>query len=149
MKILIVNDNASTKCAGIIEECKKRTIEIEIAKASKQAIFIIYSDKEKMIDGIILDMNLPIYPECEIKKKEGEDVLRRLSKEKINIPVLVFSKEEMEEEYEQVFDQMKDWNEEHDKFFAFLEKLQKDKEEKEQLEKEELERLEKEKERLK
>lgn len=148
MKILIVDDNAKTKCEGIIEECKKRTIEVEIAKASKQAIFIIYSDKEKTIDGIILDMNLPIYPECEIKKKEGEDVLRRLSISKINIPVLVFSKEYIEE-YEQVFDQMKDWNEEYDKFFAFLEKLQKDKEEKEQLEKEELERLEKEKERLK
>ena len=148
MKILIVDDNAKTRCEGIIKECKKRTIEFEIAKASKQAMFIIYSDKEKMIDGIILDMNLPIYPECDIKRKEGEDVLRRLLVSKINIPVLIFSKEQTEEKYEQVFDQMRDWHEENKKFFAFLEKVQKDKEEKERLKKEELEKL-KEKEQLK
>ena len=151
MKILIVDDNAKIRCEGIIKECEKRAIEIEIAKASKQAMFIIYSDKEEMIDGIILDMNLPIYPECEIKRKEGEEVLRRLLISKINIPVLLFSKEQKEEKYDQVFGQMRDWNEEKDKFFAFLEKTQEEREEKERLKKEKLEELEKlkEKERLK
>lgn len=135
MKILIVDDNANTKCEGIIEQCKVRNIEVDIARASKEALFKIYSEEGKSIDGIILDMNMPIYPDCMPKQIEGENVLKNLSHKKVNIPVLIFSDEDIEGEYEQVFEHMKDWNQEKNKFFNFLEKLPEEKKKREELEK--------------
>lgn len=149
MKILIVDDHADTKCVGVIEECKRRNIEVEIARASKEAIFIIYSDEEKTLDGIILDMNMPMYPYCTVKQREGENILKRLSHRKISIPVLIFSEEEIEEKYEQVFEHMKNWNQENDKFLAFLEKVKEEKQKREELQKLEQQKEEQKKEKSK
>lgn len=127
MKILIVDDHAETKCMGIIEECKKRGIEVEIAKGRNSALYrIIY--KEKDIDGIILDMGIPIYDnEYPEDEREGDDVLRELHRKKYNIPVLIFSTTESEDkdEFDFVVDQMTEWNiiQEQEKFFSFLEKI--------------------------
>lgn len=135
MKILIVDDHADTKCVGIMEQCKERKIEVKVAKASKEATFIICSDEGKTLDGIVLDMNLPLSPDDNnIKEREGENILRHLSRRNINIPVLVFSDTQMNSNYVQVFDKMMDWNKEGDKFLQFLEKIQKEKELEEQRE---------------
>lgn len=135
MKILIVDDRADTKCACIIEECRRRNIEIEIARASKEAIFMIFSDEGETIDGIILDINMPMYPYCIVKLREGENLLKSLSNRKINIPVLIFSDEDIEGEYDQVFEHIKDWYKEKNKFFDFLEKLPEERQKREELEK--------------
>ena len=135
MKILIVDDNADIKCIGIIAECKVRNIDIDIAKASKEALFKIYSEEGKTIDGIILDMNMPMYPQCKAIQREGENVLKNLSHRKINIPVLIFSDEEIEGEYEQVLGHMKDWDKEKNKFFDFLERLPEERKKREELQK--------------
>lgn len=154
MKILIVDDHVDTKCVGIMEECKKRQIEVKIARASKEAICIIYSDEGKTIDGMVLDMNLPLFPYSnDIREREGENLLRELSKKELYISTLVFSETQMSVNYIQVFDQMTDWNKEHNKFDEFIEKLEDDKErqrilEIEQLEIERLKREQMEKEQL-
>ena len=135
MKILIVDDNADTKCVGIMEECKKREIEVEVALSSKQGLFSVFSNNGNLIDGIILDMDLPIFPYGEnINEREGEDFLRELSRKERYIPTLLFSEVELQSNYVQFFAQMRNWDEDNNKFFAFLEKLQKDKELKEEQE---------------
>jgi len=80
-------------------------------------------------------MDMPIYPDCIAKQREGENVLKNLSHKKINIPVLIFSDEEIEGEYEQVFGHMKDWNEEKKKFYDFLERLPEERKKREESEK--------------
>lgn len=131
MKILVVDDNAHTKCVGIMEECEKRGIEVEIAIASKQAIFSICSEAGKMIDGIILDMDLPLFPHNkEIKQREGESILRKISKKHGDIPTLIFSQTNVSEKYEQVFGQMQVWNKVE--FLLFLEKVRIEKERREE-----------------
>jgi len=128
MKILIVDDYPETKCWGIIEELKKRKIEYEIVKAINPALRKIVLD-EIDIDGIILDMGLPIYEEKTMLEKNGGDrILRELKRRKINIPVLIFSEtqSEFKSKCEFVFDQMTNWNivQEENKYSAFLEKIQ-------------------------
>ena len=130
MKILIVDDYAETKCSGIITECKKRGIEYEIAKGRNSALRRIIC-KEQNIDGIVLDMGIPVWDnEFTEDEREGDDVLRELHRKKYNIPVLILSttNSEYKDECNFVVDQMKEWNvvEEEQKFFAFLEKIEKE-----------------------
>lgn len=126
MKILIVDDNAETKCYGIMEECKKRNIEVEIETSISSAVKKIVSNKGYKINGIILDMGLPIYSNSnEIEKNGGEEVIRQIVRRNNNIPVLVFSETELRSNYYAVFNQIKDWNivEEQMKFIEFIEYL--------------------------
>lgn len=127
MKILIIDDQAETKCMGIIEECKKRGIQVEIVKGRNSALYrIIY--KEQDIDGIILDMGIPVYDnEYPEDEREGDDVLRELYRKKYNIPVLIFSttNSNYKHKCDFVVNQMAEWNivQEEEKFFSFLEKI--------------------------
>lgn len=129
MKILIVDDYAETKCSGIIAECKKRGIEYEIEKGRNSGLRRIIC-KEQDIDGIILDMGIPIWDdEFTEDEREGDDVLRELHRKEYNIPVLIFSTTQSyyKDECDFVVDQMTDWNilQEEEKFFSFLEKIEK------------------------
>lgn len=125
MKILIVDDRFSTKCGELITECQKREIETKVAISIREALYMIYTDKD--INGLVLDMGLPIYSKETPIERGGETVLKHLEHKKIRIPVLVFSETEMRANYISVFDQMKDWNEakEKKKFFDFIEELEK------------------------
>lgn len=128
MKILIVDDRVYTKCAGIMEECKERNIEVEVVTSINQALKTIIVDAKDTIDGIILDMGLPIYQDgSEMNTHGGERILRELERKEIRIPILVFSETEMRSNYVQVFGKMRDWNiaEEQYRFFEFLKKLEK------------------------
>lgn len=123
MKILIVDDCPETKCFGVIEECKKRQIEIVIEKAINPALQRIFLNEESQIDGIILDMGVPIYENGRIESSNGgERILRELERRKIEIPVLVFSETSLKKDYTPVFDVMKNWYiyQEEKKLFAFL-----------------------------
>lgn len=129
MKILIVDDYAETKCSGIITEFKKRGIEYEIAKERNSALRRIIC-KEQNIDGIVLDMGIPVWNnEFTEDEREGDDVLRELHRMEYNIPVLIFSttQSHYKDECNFVVDQMTDWNiqQEEEKFFSFLEKIEK------------------------
>lgn len=129
MKILIVDDQAETKCSGIIKECEKRGIEIEIAKGSNSGLRRIIC-KEQDIDGIILDMGIPVMDnKFTENEREGDNVLRELRRKKYNIPVLIFSttQSHYKDKCNFVVDQMTDWYilEEEEKFFSFLEKIEK------------------------
>lgn len=126
MKILIVDDDAKTKCSGIMEECKRRNIDVVVKTAINTALCEIFHDGGNDIDGIILDMGLPIYlNQPPIITDGGETILKELSTKEYYIPVLVYSETEMHSNYVQVFDKIKDWNEtkERKKFFDFLQKL--------------------------
>lgn len=129
MKILIVDDCAETKCIGIIEECKKRGIEVEIKKAISPALRrIIYEEQD--INGIILDMGIPVYGGSYVEHEQaGNRILRELDRREYNIPVLIFSttQSHYKDECNFVVDQMTDWNilQEEEKFFSFLEKIEK------------------------
>lgn len=128
MKILIVDDYPETKCFGIIKECKKREIEIVIEKAISPALQRIFLSDDSKIDGIILDMGLPIYENGRIESQNaGERVLRELERKRMEIPVLVFSETNLKKSYTSVFDIMKNWYimEEEEKFFAFVDYLEK------------------------
>lgn len=130
MKILIVDDNAKTKCREIIEQCEKRNIEVEIVGAIGPACYLLRYEKIH-IDGIILDMGLPIYEEeRQINANGGDRVLRELIRKGYDIPVLIFSETESKEKEKCkfVFEQIYKWNivSEEDKFYAFLEKLEKE-----------------------
>lgn len=128
MKILIVDDHAETKCFGIIKECEKRGIEVEIKKGRNSALRrIICEDQD--IDGIILDMGIPVFDnEFTEDEREGDDVLIELDREEYNIPVLIFSTTESKykDEFGFVVDQMTEWNivQEQEKFYSFLEKIE-------------------------
>lgn len=127
MKILIVDDHAETKCMDIIEECKKRGVEVEIKKAVNPALRRICYEKQD-IDGIILDMGLYMYEDsCLPEKRGGDRVLRELLRRKYNIPVLIFSTTDSfyKDKCDFVVDQMAEWNivQEEEKFFSFLEKI--------------------------
>lgn len=126
MKILIVDDYPETKCFGIIQECKKRDIDVLIERAISPALQRIFLSKDQ-INGIILDMGLPVYENGRIESQnEGESVLRELERKKREIPVLVFSETNLTKTYKPVFDIMKNWNimEEEKKFFNFLDYLE-------------------------
>lgn len=129
MKILIVDDYVEIKCWGIIKECKERGIEVEVAKSRNSALCRIICG-QKDIDGIVLDMGLPVLEGKFPEEREGDDVLMELHRKKCNIPVLIFSTTESEfkDECDFVVDQMTKWNvvEEEEKFFAFLEKIEKE-----------------------
>ena len=128
MKILIVDDQAELKCSGIIKECEKRGVEVEIAKVRNSALLRIILQKQD-IDGIVLDMGIPIYDdEFTEDEREGDDVLRELHRKKYKIPVLIFSTTDSfyKDQCDFVVDQMTSWNiiQEEDKFFSFLEKIE-------------------------
>ena len=81
------------------------------------------------IDGIVLDMGIPIYDdEFTEDEREGDDVLRELHRKKYKIPVLIFSTTDSfyKDQCDFVVDQMTSWNiiQEEDKFFSFLEKIE-------------------------
>lgn len=123
MKILIVDDHAETKCMGIIEECKKQGVEVEIAKGRNSALCRIIYQKQD-IDGIILDMGIPVYDnEYTEDEREGDDVLRELHRRKKHIPVLIFSTthSSYKDKCDFVVDQMTEWNivQEEKSFFIF------------------------------
>lgn len=126
MKILIVDDHAETKCWGIIQECKKRGIDVEIKKGRNAALRRIIC-KEQDIDGIILDMGIPIFDNGFPEERGGDSVLTELRRTKYHIPVLIFSTTESEykDKCDFVVAQMKEWNvvQEEEKFFTFLEKI--------------------------
>lgn len=126
MKILIVDDQAETKCMGIIEECQKRGVKVEIKKGRNSALHRIICEQQD-IDGIVLDMGIPILNDEFPKEKGGDSVLRELHRKKFNIPILIFSTTESDykDKCDFVVDQMGDWNvlKEQEKFFSFLEKL--------------------------
>ncbi len=138
MRILIVDDHADTKCIGIMQECDKRGIEVEVKKAINPALQRIVYGKEKVngiicekkeeIDGIILDMGLPIYENKWVEDANaGECVLRELKRRKKKIPVLIFSETPLKKSaYPHIFGQMKNWYvmEEAEKFNQFIEELQ-------------------------
>lgn len=125
MKILIVDDHAETKCWGIIRECKERGIEVEVKKGRNSALRRIVC-AEHDIDGIILDMGIPILDDGFPEERGGDRVLRDLCRKEYNIPVLIFSTTESnyKDKCNFVVDQMGDWNvmQEQEKFFSFLEK---------------------------
>lgn len=128
MRLLIVDDMPDTKCMGLIRKCVNREIEVEIKKAVNPALMRITRGKEK-IDGIILDMGLPLCDEEPVlNTNEGESILRELQRIKCNIPVLIFSERLVNtSSYAHIFDQMKDWyiGEEEEKFERFVEALKK------------------------
>lgn len=127
MKILIVDDHAETKCRGIIEECNKRGIEVEIKKAINPALRRICYEQQD-INGIVLDMGLGTYEDSYLLEVRGGDrVLRELLRRKYNIPVLIFSTTDSfyKDKCDFVVDQMTEWNvvQEQEKFYSFLEKI--------------------------
>ena len=127
MKILIVDDHPETKCFGIMEECRKRKIEMVIEKAVNPALGRIFLLEGSKIDGIILDMGLPIYEDSRVDSlNAGESILRELERRKIEIPVLVFSETTLKKNYTPVFDIMKNWYimQEEKKFLNFLDYLE-------------------------
>lgn len=127
MKILIVDDHAEIKCMGIIEECKKRGIVVEVKKGRNSALRRI-AYEEQDIDGIVLDMGIPILDDGFPEERGGDSVLRELQRKKYNIPVLIFSTTESnyKDKCNFVVDQMAEWNivQEEEKFFKFLEKIE-------------------------
>lgn len=127
MRILIVDDHAETKCMGIIEECKKRGIVVEVKKGRNSALRRI-AYEEQDIDGIVLDMGIPILDDGFPEERGGDRVLRDLQRKKYKIPVLIFSTTESDykDECDFVVDQMTDWYivQEEEKFFKFLEKIE-------------------------
>lgn len=132
MKILIVDDYAETKCSGIIEECKKRNIQIEIVKAEYQAKIKLGLKQENVnpediFNGIILDMGLPkSEKDRRIDIRSGETIIRFLKSYEYKIPVLIFSETEAEVEYTELFGQISEFEKEKDKFLLFLEKMEKE-----------------------
>lgn len=127
MKILIVDDHAETKCRGIIEECNKRGIEVEIKKAINPALYRICREQQD-IDGIVLDMGLGTYEDSYLLEVRGGDrVLRELLRKKCKIQVLIFSTTDSfyKDRCDFVVDQMREWNivQEQEKFYSFLEKI--------------------------
>lgn len=132
MRLLIVDDLADTKCMGLIRKCQNWGIDVEIKKAVNPALRRI-NWEEKKIDGIVLDMGLPLQDEEPVlNTNEGESILRELQRIGCNIPVLIFSERLVNtSSYAHIFDQMKDWCvvEEEKKFENFLEELKKREEE--------------------
>lgn len=128
MNILIVDDNAENKCWEIIEQCQERNINIDITGAiGPTCNFLQYAKRH--INGIILDMGLPLYEgEIQIYDNGGDRILRFLRNEECTIPVLIFSVTESKEKEkcDFVFDQINRWGivEEENKFYAFLKKLE-------------------------
>ena len=125
MKIMIVDTNVEEIYFDIIKELEKRECEILIVQAVNTAMCEIVMDAKNTIKGIIIGMNIPIKKDEEtIHKRGGEELLKLMSKEDIiEIPVLIFSENETQYNYVQVFDKMKSW-EEKKKFFDFLESIQ-------------------------
>lgn len=123
MKIFMVDDEFFTKCKGIIEECNKRGIELEIATSQRD---VLRKLPEKFdFDGIILDMAFPVTDSSDfIDIKAGEKVLKELQSNKCQIPILIFSKIEVQEKYPNIFNQIKCWDEERDKFNEFIKYLE-------------------------
>lgn len=127
MKILIVDDCAETKCYGIIKECEKRGIEVEVKKGRNSALRrTVYGEQE--IDAIVLDMGIPILDDGFPEERGGDSVLRELRRKKYNIPVLIFSTTDSfyKDKCDFVVDQMGDWNvmQEQEKFYSFLERIE-------------------------
>lgn len=125
MKIMIVDTNVEEKYFDIIKELEKREYEILIVQAVNTAMCEIVMDAKNTIKGIIIGMDIPIKKDEEtIHKRGGEELLKLMSREDITeIPVLIFSENETQYSYIQVFDKMKTW-EEKKKFFDFLETIQ-------------------------
>ena len=126
MKILIVDNNAETKCKALMEECKRRNIEIVVKKSIDSALKSIMYDEEGRLNGIIMDIGLPLYENGRVESPyTGERILQEISMWEKDIPVLIFSETCTKSHYISVFDRMKDWDikAEQIKFFKFLEYL--------------------------
>jgi len=126
MRILIVDDRAETKCVEIMEECRRRNIDVSVEKGINSALWEIVCSGTTY-DGIILDMGLPRLDDDMPTERGGDSILCELRRRDYNIPVLIFSETESKwkNKCDFVFDQMTSWNvvEEEEKFYAFLEKL--------------------------
>lgn len=86
MRLLIVEDS-KIKIEWIRDILKEKNIEYdEITYLNGACLKIL--DEPKVYDGIILDMQFPIYKNGEIDERAGEKLLKRLKHRKINIPVL-------------------------------------------------------------
>lgn len=86
MRLLIVEDS-KIKIEWIRDILKEKNIKYdEITYLNGAYVKIL--DSPDVYDGIILDMQFPLYQDGEIEGSAGEKLLKRLKNKKINIPVL-------------------------------------------------------------
>lgn len=87
MRILIIDDS-TIKIKWIQEMLEEKNIHYDQIKYLSVAYKQIL-DSPEMYDGIILDMQFPMYTDSsQVKDRAGEWLLKRLDHKNINIPVL-------------------------------------------------------------
>ena len=125
MKLLIVDARPEEKYAEILKECRMRKIEVQIETASIPARYALNKDKDKEIDGIIMDLELPLFAgESDmIEPGEGERLLRYIHKKEFKIPILIFSQETTKVQYPYVICKIRNWQNEKSKFFEFIKEV--------------------------
>lgn len=86
MRILIIDDEALTKCAWIIQFLELTNVNYEIALNMEDGLEKI---EKRNFDGIILDMKFPISRKHNLEEKRtGEILLEKMKQQNIKIPVL-------------------------------------------------------------
>ena len=86
MRILIVDDSGR-KVMWIKEFLEERNIQYEHSLYLTDAFEKIFIKNEEY-NGIILDMQFPIYKNSQAKGRSGEILLRELTNKNLQIPVL-------------------------------------------------------------
>ena len=89
LKVLIVEDN-KTKLDNIIKVLDENSILYNFKTTYYECWNEIVYDHEDY-DAIILDMSLPRFKNENVVKFAGYDILRRLSYENINLPVIIIT----------------------------------------------------------
>ncbi len=89
LKVLIVEDN-KTKLDNIIKVLDENSILYNFKTTYSECWNEIVYDHEDY-DAIILDMSLPRFKNENVVKFAGYDILRRLSYENINLPVIIIT----------------------------------------------------------
>ena len=86
MMILIVDDS-KIKNEWIRDVLEDKNIKYDEITYLNEA-YVKILDNPNVYDGIILDMQFPLYKDGVIETRAGEKLLKRLKHRKINIPVL-------------------------------------------------------------
>lgn len=122
MKLLILDSRPKETYAEILEECRIRKIEVQIETDSISVMRAIDNDKDKNIDGIIMNLELPANgnePNV-TNPREGEKLIRDIHRKELKIPILVFSQKETKVNYPYVFYKMSSWQKDSYQFFEFI-----------------------------
>lgn len=118
-KILIVADDASTKCASIIEECIKRGIQVETTTFKDLTIQKVYQ-----VNGLILDRGQITYLDGEPLWCECDQILREMEIRNYRTPSLIISEVGTHSNYVFVRNRIEAWDEQNKKFLAFLKEIE-------------------------